>query len=39
MDGYEGLKGTFMKSFICFFSIRPCSSRCSAAVSLGDDEC
>ncbi len=25
---------TFMNSFICFFSMRVCSSRCSAGVSL-----
>lgn len=27
---------TFMKSFICFRSIRFCSSRCSVGVSLGE---
>jgi hypothetical protein len=28
---------TFMNSFICFFSMRVCSSRCSDAVSLARD--
>jgi hypothetical protein len=28
---------TFMNSFICFFSMRVCSSRCSEAVSLARD--
>jgi hypothetical protein len=28
------LARTFMKSFICLRSMRPCSSRCSAAFSL-----
>jgi hypothetical protein len=28
---------TFINSFICFFSMRPCSSRCSLAVSLARD--
>lgn len=34
-DGLNHRKShTFMKSFICFLSMRPCSSRCSAAFSL-----
>lgn len=32
--GASAVMHTFIKSFICFLSIRPCSSRCSAALSL-----
>jgi hypothetical protein len=35
----ERLSGvrTFINSFICFFSMRVCNSRCSVAVSLARD--
>jgi hypothetical protein len=37
--GADMLARTFMKSFICLRSMRPCSSRCSAAFSLLRESC
>lgn len=34
MEQVPRIRPTVMNSFICFFSIRPCSSRCSCALSL-----
>ena len=37
-NDFDWVASTFINSFICFFSMRFCSSRCSLAVSLANGQ-